>query len=81
MSAGNNALPRLRTLCTNSKNPRYNGSRSCEIPRWGRSQLRPCECQFDAVRAAGFALNGLPFCAFEMSAIAFCSDFWRSCSR
>src|SRR5262249_11068190 len=26
------ALPRLRTLCTNWKNPRYNGSRSCEIP-------------------------------------------------
>ena len=34
------ALPRLRTLCTNSKNPRYNGRRSCEIPRCGRSQLR-----------------------------------------
>src|SRR5215468_4006899 len=40
MSAGSNALPRLRTLCTNSKNPRYSGSFSCEIPRCGRSQLR-----------------------------------------
>src|SRR5688572_25536867 len=27
------ALPRLRTLWTNSKKPRYSGSRSCEIPR------------------------------------------------
>jgi hypothetical protein len=26
MSAGSNALPRLRTLCTNSKNPKYSGS-------------------------------------------------------
>jgi hypothetical protein len=26
MSAGSNALPRLRTLCTNSKNPRSTGS-------------------------------------------------------
>src|SRR4051794_15399130 len=31
------ALPRLRALCTNSKNPRYSESLSCEIPRWGRS--------------------------------------------
>src|SRR5262249_7290985 len=35
-----NALPRHRTLCTNSKNPRYSGSRSCAIPRCGRSQDR-----------------------------------------
>jgi hypothetical protein len=35
-----NALPRFLTLCTNSKNPRYNGSLSCEIPRWGRSHDR-----------------------------------------
>src|SRR5262245_30721965 len=34
------ALPRFRTLCTNSKKPRYSGSFSCEIPRCGRSQLR-----------------------------------------
>src|SRR4051794_30996335 len=34
------ALPRTRTLCTNSKNPRYSGNFSCEIPRCGRSQLR-----------------------------------------
>jgi hypothetical protein len=40
MSAGSNALPRLRTLCTNSKNLRETGSCSCEIPRCGRSQLR-----------------------------------------
>src|SRR5262245_43845998 len=40
MSAGSNALPRLRTLCTNSKNPRYSRSFSWEIPRCGRSQLR-----------------------------------------
>src|SRR4051812_43075113 len=26
-------LARRPTLCTNSKNPRNNGSRSCEIPR------------------------------------------------
>ena len=36
----NSALPRFRTLCTNSKNPRYNGSLSCDIPRWGRSHDR-----------------------------------------
>jgi hypothetical protein len=40
MSAGSNALPRLRTLCTNSKKPKYSGSFSWEIPRCGRSQLR-----------------------------------------
>ena len=40
MSAPSNALPRLRTLCTNSKKPKYSGSCSCEIPRCGRSQLR-----------------------------------------
>jgi len=40
MSAPSNALPRLRTLCTNSKKPKYSGSFSCEIPRCGRSQLR-----------------------------------------
>jgi hypothetical protein len=34
------ALPRRRTLCTNSKNPRYGGNFSCEIPRCGRSQDR-----------------------------------------
>src|SRR5262249_55197368 len=34
------ALPRLRTLWTNWKNPRYNGSRSCGTPRGGGSQLR-----------------------------------------
>jgi len=37
MSAGSNALPRLRTLCTNSKNPRYSGSFSWEMPRCGRT--------------------------------------------
>src|SRR5215471_15923668 len=40
MSAGSNALPRLRTLCTNSKKPRYRGSFSCAMPRCGRCQLR-----------------------------------------
>lgn len=40
MSAPSNALLRLRTLCTNSKNPKYSGSFSWEIPRCGRSQLR-----------------------------------------
>ena len=39
-SAPSNALPRLRTLCTNSKKPRYSGSFSCAMPRCGRSQLR-----------------------------------------
>ena len=33
-------LPRIRALCTNSKQPRYRGSFSWEIPRWGRSQER-----------------------------------------
>ena len=33
-------LPRIRVLCTNSKKPRYKGSFSWEIPRWGRSQER-----------------------------------------
>src|SRR5499427_6696771 len=40
MSAGSNALPRWRTLGTNSKQPKYSGSFSCAMPRWGRSQLR-----------------------------------------
>src|SRR5262249_34041410 len=40
ISAPSNALPRWRTLCTNSKKPRYSGSFSWEIPRCGRSQLR-----------------------------------------
>src|SRR5215813_10637377 len=40
MSAPSNALSRLRTLCTNSKNPRYSGSFSWDMPRCGRSQLR-----------------------------------------
>ena len=40
MSAPSNALPRLRTLCTNSKKPKYSESFSWEIPRCGRSQLR-----------------------------------------
>jgi hypothetical protein len=35
--APNNALPRRLTLCTNSKNPKYNGKLSCEMPRCGRS--------------------------------------------
>src|SRR3954447_13593357 len=34
------ALPRRRALCTNSKKPRYSGSFSCEMPRYGRSQER-----------------------------------------
>src|SRR2546425_11536120 len=33
-------ISRFLALCTNSKNPRYRGSFSCEMPRWGRSQLR-----------------------------------------
>jgi hypothetical protein len=33
-------LPRMRALCTNWKNPRYQGSFSWEMPRWGRSQER-----------------------------------------
>src|SRR5215470_16800742 len=32
MSAPSNALPRFRTLCTNSKNPRWSGSFSWEMP-------------------------------------------------
>src|SRR5262249_23157729 len=35
-----NSLPRSRTLCANSKKPRYSGNFSCESPRCGRSQLR-----------------------------------------
>src|SRR5262245_15815069 len=35
MSAGSNALPRLRTLGTHSKKPKYGGSFSCEMPRRG----------------------------------------------
>src|SRR5262249_14279979 len=35
-----NALPRLRTLCTNSKKPKYSGNFACEIRRWGRSKDR-----------------------------------------
>ena len=38
MSAPSNALPRLRTLCTNSKNPRYSESFSWEIPRLDSSR-------------------------------------------
>jgi hypothetical protein len=37
--AARRALPR-RTSCTNSKDPRYSGSFSCEIPRCGRSRDR-----------------------------------------
>ena len=33
-------FPLLRMLWTNSKKPRYKGSFSCEMPRWGRNQLR-----------------------------------------
>ncbi len=33
-------LPQIRVLCTNSKKPRYKGSFSWEIPRWGHSQER-----------------------------------------
>jgi hypothetical protein len=40
MSTGSNVLPRFLMLYTNSKNPRYSGSFSCEMPRCGRSQLR-----------------------------------------
>ncbi len=39
-SEANKALPRRRTLCTNSKKPKYNGSLSCEMPRCGRSHER-----------------------------------------
>jgi hypothetical protein len=46
----NSALPRLRMLCTNSKNPRYNGSRSWETPRSGRSQLRSSDQNPSRVR-------------------------------
>ena len=34
------AFPRCRRLCVNSKKARYSGRLSCEMPRWGRSQLR-----------------------------------------
>jgi hypothetical protein len=40
MSACSNAFPRFLALCTNSKKPRERGSFSCEMPLWGRSQLR-----------------------------------------
>jgi hypothetical protein len=40
MSAPSNALPRLRTLCTNSNKPRYRWSFSWEMPQCRRSQLR-----------------------------------------
>jgi Chain length determinant protein len=35
--APNNALPRRRTLWTNSKKPKYSGKLSCEMPRCGRN--------------------------------------------
>ena len=34
------AFPRCRRLCVNSKKVKYRGRFSCEMPRWGRSQLR-----------------------------------------
>ena len=37
IKAPSNALPRRRTLWTNSKKPRYSGNFSCEIPRCGRN--------------------------------------------
>jgi hypothetical protein len=40
IKAPSRALPRLRALCRNSKNPRSSGSLSCESPRWGRSHDR-----------------------------------------
>jgi hypothetical protein len=40
MSVPSNTFPRLRTLCTHSKNPRESRSFSGDMPRWGHSQLR-----------------------------------------
>ena len=38
--APSSLFPRARTLWTNSKDPRYSGKLSWEIPRWGRSHER-----------------------------------------
>jgi hypothetical protein len=54
----NSALPRLRMLCTNSKNPRYNGSRSWETPRCGRSQLRSSDQNPSRVSRSNGTRNG-----------------------
>jgi hypothetical protein len=40
MRAPGNPFPRLRALCTHSKNPRESGSFSYDMPRCGHSQRR-----------------------------------------